>query len=130
MNRRNFLHFFGCGCLSIGITSCATAPITERKQLKLIPEARLNAQASQIYEKIKTKEKLINNGKLAEIKTIGKRMEDSISEYFYKSNITDPTANFDWEYILIDKKKVKNAWCMPGGKIAVYTGILEGNKNY
>ena len=129
MNRRNFLHFFGCGCLSIGITSCATAPITERKQLKLIPEAKLNAQAAQIYEKIKKKEKLINNEKLTEIKTIGKKMEDSISEYFYKSNIPDPTANFDWEYILIDKKKVKNAWCMPGGKIAVYTGILEVTKN-
>jgi len=129
VNRRNFLHFFGCGCLSIGITSCTTAPITERKQLKLIPEARLNAQAAQIYEKIKKKEKLINNEKLTEIKTIGKKMEDSISEYFYKSNIPDPTANFDWEYILIDKKKVKNAWCMPGGKIAVYTGILEVTKN-
>ena len=129
MNRRNFLHFFGCGCLSIGITSCTTAPITERKQLKLIPEARLNAQAAQIYEKIKNKEKLLNNEKLTEIKTIGKKMEDSISEYFYKTNIPDPTANFDWEYILIDKKKVKNAWCMPGGKIAVYTGILEVTKN-
>ena len=56
-------------------------------------------------------------------------MEDSISEYFYRSNIPDPTANFDWEYILIDKKKVKNAWCMPGGKIAIYTGILEITKN-
>jgi len=129
VNRRNFLHFFGCGCLSVGISSCTTAPITERKQLKLIPEARLNAQAAQIYEKIKKKEKLINNEKLTEIKTIGKKMEDSISEYFYKSNIPDPTANFDWEYILIDNKKVKNAWCMPGGKIAVYTGILEVTKN-
>ena len=129
MNRRNFLHFFCYGCLSIGITSCTTAPITERKQLKLIPEAKLNAQAAQIYEKIKKKEKLLNNEKLTEIKTIGKKMEDSISEYFYRSNIPDPTANFDWEYILIDKKKVKNAWCMPGGKIAVYTGILEVTKN-
>ena len=77
MNRRNFLHFLGCGCLSIGITSCTTAPITERKQLKLIPESRLNAQAAQIYEKIKIKEKLINNEKLTEIKTIGKKMEDN-----------------------------------------------------
>ena len=41
----------------------------------------------------------------------------------------DPTVNFEWEYILIDNKKVKNAWCMPGGKIAVYTGILEVTKN-
>jgi predicted Zn-dependent protease len=56
-------------------------------------------------------------------------MEDAISEYFYQSNLPDPTINFDWEYILIDKKKVKNAWCMPGGKIAVYSGILEITKN-
>ena len=67
--------------------------------------------------------------KLNEIKEIGKRMEDSISEYFYRANLSDPTINFDWEYILIDNKKVRNAWCMPGGKIAVYTGILDVTKN-
>ena len=129
MNRRNFLHLMGCGCLSIGINSCTTAPITERKQLKLIPEAKLNAQAAQIYEKIKKKEKLIDDKNLTNIKTIGKKMQDSISEYFYQSNLPDPTTNFDWEYILIENKKVKNAWCMPGGKIAVYTGMLEITKN-
>ena len=56
-------------------------------------------------------------------------MENSIAEYFYQSKLSDPTINFDWEYILIDRKKVRNAWCMPGGKIAVYTGILEATKN-
>ena len=66
---------------------------------------------------------------LNEIKEIGKKMEDSISEYFDRAGIEDPTKNFDWEYILIDKKKVRNAWCMPGGKIAVYTGILEVTQN-
>ena len=66
---------------------------------------------------------------LNQIKEIGKRMEDSISEYFDRANINDPTANFDWEYILIENKKIKNAWCMPGGKIAVYTGMLEITKN-
>ena len=45
----------GCGCLSFGMQSCTTAPITERRQLKLIPEAKLNAQAAQIYEKINPK---------------------------------------------------------------------------
>ena len=129
MNRRNFLHLIGCGCLSMSIHSCTTAPITERKQLRLIPEAKLNAQAAQIYEKIKKKEKLIDDKNLTDIKTIGKKMQDSISEYFYQSNLPDPTTNFDWEYILIENKKVKNAWCMPGGKIAVYTGILEITKN-
>jgi len=118
-----------CGCLSIGIQSCTTAPITERRQLKLIPESKLNAQAAQIYEKIKKKEKLIDDKNLASIKTIGKRIQDSISEYFYQSGLPDPTVNFDWEYILIDNKKVKNAWCMPGGKIAIYTGMLEITKN-
>ena len=56
-------------------------------------------------------------------------MENSISEYFYQTKTNDPTANFDWEYILIDNKKIRNAWCMPGGKIAVYSGILEVTKN-
>merc|ERR1712072_1274504 len=56
-------------------------------------------------------------------------MEDSIYEYFLRENLPDPTAGFEWEYILIDNKKVRNAWCMPGGKIAVYTGILDVTKN-
>ena len=55
MNRRNFLHLLGCGCMSLGFSSCSNAPITERKQLKIIPEANLNAKAAQIYEKIKKK---------------------------------------------------------------------------
>ena len=106
MNRRKFLTYAGCGCCSLLLNSCATAPITERRQLKLIPEAKLNAQAAQIYEKVKEKEKLSEDtAKLNEIKEIGKKMEDSISEYFYRSNLDDPTVNFDWEYILIDNKK-------------------------
>ena len=130
MNRRKFLTFVGCGCSSLMINGCSTAPITNRKQLKIIPEANLNAKAAQIYEKVKEKEKLSDDTKtLNEIKNIGKRMEDSISQYFYKIGINDPTANFQWEYILIDNKKVKNAWCMPGGKIAIYTGILPVTKN-
>ena len=120
----------GCGCGSLLFNSCSTAPITDRKQLKIIPEYKLNAQAAQIFEKIKEKEKMSEDIKtLNEIKEIGKNMENSISEYFYQTNQNDPTANFDWEYILIENKKIRNAWCMPGGKIAVYTGMLEVTKN-
>ena len=129
MNRRKFLSYVGCGCCGFILNSCSTAPITERRQFKIIPESKLNAQAAQIYGKVKEKEKLITDSKLDEIKNIGKKMEDSISEYFDRENLDDPTKNFDWEYILIDKKKVRNAWCMPGGKIAVYTGILDATKN-
>ena len=130
MNRRKFLSYAGCSCCSFIMPSCTTAPITERKQLKIISEARLNAQAARIYEKVKEKEKMSDDIKtLNEIKEIGKKMEDSISEYFDRENLVDPTKNFDWEYILIERKKMRNAWCMPGGKIAVYTGILDVTKN-
>ena len=50
MNRRKFLTYIGCSCCGFVLNSCATAPITERRQLKIIPEAKLNAQAAQIYE--------------------------------------------------------------------------------
>jgi predicted Zn-dependent protease len=130
MDRRKFLNYLSCGCCGFVMNACSTAPITERKQFKIIPEHKLNAQAAQIYEKVKEKEKMSDDKKtLSEIKEIGKRMEDSISEYFSNSGLVDPTLGFDWEYILIDNKKMKNAWCMPGGKIAVYTGILDVTKN-
>ncbi len=130
MNRRNFIYLLGCGCVSLGLNSCTTVPITNRKQLKLLPESHLNSKAAQIYEKVKQKEKLSEDKKtLNKIINIGSKIEYSISEYFKKKNIPDPTSDFDWEYILIENKKVKNAWCMPGGKIAVYTGMLEITKN-
>jgi len=130
MNRRKFLSYVGCGCCGFILPSCTTAPITDRKQLSIIPESKLNAQAAKIYEKVKEKEKMSDDIKsLNEIKEIGKKMEDSISEYFYRKKLDDPTANFDWEYILIDNKKVRNAWCMPGGKIGIYSGMLEVTKN-
>ena len=130
MNRRKFLNYVGCSCCSMLLPSCSTAPITERKQLTIISEEKLNIQAAQIYEKIKKKEKMSEDKiTLKQIKEIGKKMDDSISMYFSKNNIDDPTTNFDWDYILIDNDKVKNAWCMPGGKIAIYTGILNITKN-
>ena len=130
MNRRKFLNYVGCGCCGFVMNACSTAPITDRRQLKIIPEAKLNAQAAQIYEKVKEKEKMSKDSKtLDEIKNIGSKMEDAISMYFEKSNLQDPTRNFNWEYILIENDKLRNAWCMPGGKIAVYTGILDVTKN-
>ena len=130
INRRKFLEIFGCCTCSLMITSCSTAPITERKQLKLLPEHTLNRQAAQIYENVKRKTKLsTDKDKIQEIKEIGSKTEKAISAYFESINAPDPTNNFQWEYILIDNDKIKNAWCMPGGKIAVYTGILEITKN-
>ena len=128
--RRKFLEIFCAFICALMITSCSTAPITERKQLKLIPESTLNNRAAQIYEKVKQKTKLSDDKKkLDEIEEIGSRIEEAVSAYFASINKNDPTYNFQWEYILVDNDKIKNAWCMPGGKIAVYTGILEVTKN-
>jgi predicted Zn-dependent protease len=130
INRRKFLGYFGCGCCSLMLPSCSTVPITERKQLSIIPESRINRQAETAYEKFREKSKLITTGsQLKEIRAIGKKMEIAVSAFFNEQGKKDPTKNFGWDYILVDNDKVVNAWCMPGGKIAVYTGLLKVTKN-
>ena len=130
INRRKFLGLFGCGCCSVILPSCSTVPITERKQLSIIPESRVNSQAAAAYEQFRLKAKLINSGaQLNEIRKIGKKMELAVSAFFRAKGKEDPTKNFQWDYVLVDNDKVVNAWCMPGGKIAVYTGLLKITKN-
>ena len=130
INRRKFLGLFGCGCCSIILPSCTTVPITERKQLSIISETKINRQSALAYEKFKQKAKIITTGSTyKEITTIGKKMENAVSSFFSNQNKDDPTTNFDWEYVLVDNDKIVNAWCMPGGKIAVYTGLLKVTKN-
>ncbi len=130
INRRKFLGLFGCTCCSLILPSCSTVPITDRKQLSIIPEATINRQAAAAYENFRGKTKLITTGaKLKEIKTIGKKIEIAVSSFFTKKGENDPTENFGWDYVLVDNDKIVNAWCMPGGKIAVYTGLLKVTKN-
>ncbi len=130
INRRKFLGLIGCGCCSIVLPSCTSVPITERKQLSIIPESRINRQAAVAYENFRSKSKIINTGsQLKQIINIGKKMENAVSAFFLNQGKNDPTKNFEWDYILVDNDKVVNAWCMPGGKIAVYTGLLKITKN-
>lgn len=83
INRRKFLGYFGCGCCSLILPSCSTVPITERKQLSIIPESRINRQAAAAYENFRSKSKLITSGsKLKEIRNIGKKMEIAVSAFF------------------------------------------------
>jgi hypothetical protein len=88
MDRRKFLSYIGCGCCGFVLNACSTAPITERRQLKIIPESKLNAQAAEIYEKVKEKEKLITNTKqIDEIKEIGKKWKMPLESIFIKRNL-------------------------------------------
>ena len=132
INRRKFLGLIGCSCSGYFLSSCGTVPITERRQLTLYPESVINRQAAKAYEdfKKKSKSKLITSGKdLDNIIKIGEKIENAVTAFFKNKNEPDPTQNFNWEYILVDNKKIKNAWCMPGGKIAVFSGILDVSKN-
>jgi len=130
INRRKFIELFSCGCCSLVLPSCSTVPITKRRQLSIYPEASINRSAAKAYESFKLKNKLITKGKqLSTIKEIGKRIEFAVSNFFLKKDGKDPTSHFEWDYILVDNDKVKNAWCMPGGKIAIYTGILKVTQN-
>jgi len=89
MDRRKFLSYVGCGCCGFVLNACSTAPITERRQLKIIPESKLNAQAAEIYEKVKEKEKLITDTKqIDEIKEIGKKKwKMQLENIFIKKNL-------------------------------------------
>ena len=130
INRRKFLGLFGCGCCSLILPSCSTVPITDRKQLSIIPESKINRQAAVAYEQFRSKTKLITEGpQLKEVIEIGKRIEVAVSTFFQNKNEEDPTKNFAWDYVLVNNDKIINAWCMPGGKIAVYTGLLKVTKN-
>jgi len=130
MNRRDFLSLTGCGCCGLILSNCSNAPITGRSQLTILPESMINSQAISAYKQVKQKAKLITDkDKIDPIITVGSRMERAIKYHFNSKNQKDPTENYDWEYILIDDPKTLNAWCMPGGKIAVYTGILEVTKD-
>ena len=130
LNRRKFIELFSYGCCGLILPSCSTVPITNRRQLSIYPEATINNQASKAYQVFKEKNKLIISGKQIDtIKDIGERREFAVSNFFLKKEGKDPTSHFQWEYILVNNDKVKNAWCMPGGKIAVYTGILKVTQN-
>ena len=87
MDRRKFLSYVGCGCCGFVLNACSTAPITNRRQLKIIPEAKLNAQAAQIYEKVKEKEKLSDDTKqLNEIKKLEKKWKMPLENIFIEKN--------------------------------------------
>ena len=110
INRRKFLGLFGSGCCSLLLPSCTTVPITERRQLSIIPEATINRQAAAAYENFRSKTKLITSGsQLKEIKEIGKKMEVAVSTFFNNKGEKDPTENFGWDYILVDNDKIVNA---------------------
>jgi len=109
----------------IALYSCSTVPLTGRKQLSLVGDSEVNQSAAASYKQLLSdpKTKVVSTGADAQrIKRIGTNLSIAIERYL-KDNGYGDQYNFQWEFNLIQSSEV-NAWCMPGGKVAVYSGLL------
>jgi predicted Zn-dependent protease len=108
--------FFWCGCSSV--------PITGRKQLTIVSSAEMNSLAATSYKETLASSKLSTNvEQTAMIKRAGERISKAVEQYMKDQNMSSALDGFQWEFNLIDDPSI-NAWCMPGGRVAFYTGIL------
>ena len=110
---------------ALAIYSCSTVPLTGRKQLSLVGDSELNQAAAASYTQLLSdpKTKVISSGTDAQrVKRIGGQLATAIERYLQQNGYANQ-YNFTWEFNLIQSNEI-NAWCMPGGKVAVYAGIL------
>ncbi len=109
---------------------CATVPLTERKALRLVPSSEIVGLGIQEYRKVLRKAKLSQDrAKVAMVRRVGRRIARAAEEFLVEEGLGHEVGNYQWEFNLIEDDKVVNAWCMPGGKVAVYTGILKFTKD-
>lgn len=116
---------------SMFIVACTRNAITGRSQLSLIPESTLQQEAVTQYRSFLNENHVVSvsNNKDAEMVTrVGKRIAAAITKYYSEKGLSNELSGYNWEFNLVDNKEV-NAWCMPGGKVVVYTGLLPVAQN-
>jgi len=107
------------------LASCSTVPITGRRQLSLIPRWELITLSEDNYRKLISESKLSEDTQQTQIVVnVGKKIASATEQFMRESGMESEIQNYHWEFNLIKDDKTINAFCMPGGKIAVYTGIL------
>lgn len=106
------------------LIGCATVPITGRKQLSIIPNSQLLPLSYTSYQEVLNESKLSNNQEQVKmIKTVGSKIQHAVEKFMSDNKMSDDLEGYAWEFNLIEDDQL-NAWCMPGGKVAFYTGIL------
>lgn len=107
------------------VVACAKVPITGRRQLSLVPEGQLMAMSLTEYQSFLSQNPPLaaSDGRVQKVRAIGQKLANAATTYLSENNASDRVANFSWEFNVVDDATV-NAWCMPGGKVVVYTGIL------
>jgi predicted Zn-dependent protease len=113
------------------LVACSTNTITGRKQLHLLPESELQSMATQQYRSFLSENRVVSASRDRDaemVRRVGQRLTTAVQSYFRSKGAADQLAGYQWEYNLVDNKEA-NAWCMPGGKIVVYTGLLPYSRN-
>lgn len=106
------------------LAACSSVAVTGRKQLNFIPDSEMNTMSFQQYDQfLKTNKLSTNAEQTATIKRVGDRISKAVTRYMADNNMSDRIKDFKWEFNLVESKDL-NAWCMPGGKVVFYTGIL------
>lgn len=109
--------------------ACSTVPVTGRKQLDLIPASTMLSMSFQQYDEFLKKHELSTNQEQTQmVKRVGHRIQKAVEQYMAEQNLSDRLKDFRWEFNLVESEEV-NAWCMPGGKVVVYEGILPITQN-
>lgn len=123
---KKFLPLFFAVVFAMG---CSTNPITGRNQLSLVGDDVLNQTAKEQYAQFLRENQVIKSGSQAQmVNRVGKRIANAITRYYRQQGSTADLSGYNWEFNLINSKEI-NAWCMPGGKVAVYSGLMPVAKN-
>lgn len=105
--------------------SCAKVPISGRRQLRLIPESELIGMSITSYQQFLDTNNVLppSNADVVMVRRIGEKIKGSVEKYLADNHMSNRVEGFQWEFNVV-KEDAVNAWCMPGGKVVVYTGIL------
>lgn len=117
--------------IPFALSNCSENAVTGRKQLNLIPESELQAQAVTQYQSFLSQSKVVNvsgNRDAEMVQRVGSRIANAITQYYTAQGKGDVLSGYKWEFNLVNDPQV-NAWCMPGGKVVVYTGLLPITQN-
>lgn len=121
MNRNRIIYFI---LFALMIAACSRVLISNRRQLALIPNSSMLEMSFDQYGQFLEENDMSANQKNTEmVKRVGKNIQNAVEEYFLEIGMEDELKNYEWEFNLIESNEV-NAWCMPGGKVVFYTGIL------
>lgn len=113
------------------VYACSQVPVTGRKQINLVSDSEMNALSLTEYNSFLTenKSKVITSGTQYEtVKRVGTNIAAAVETYLKQNKMESAISNFKWEFNLVNDNTV-NAWCMPGGKVVVYTGLMTVAQN-